>query len=84
VHQLLKGDLFYIDCDLYKSAYCAMDWIMNNQLLSKKCIIAYDEFNRGEDIAHAEICQKHRISPKLIFEDDNGVQQKSFVILQEE
>jgi hypothetical protein len=66
-----------VDCDLYISAYQALDWIFRNKLAVPGTIIYYDDWadgqrcNGGEHKAHHELVQKYGVRTKLLYEGAN-------------
>ena len=70
-----KIGLLHIDCDIYTSAYDALDFCFRNDLMESGSIIMYDdwggyleklgpghEFEAGEGLAHKEIMEKYGIT----------------------
>lgn len=69
-----KAVIVHIDCDLYISAYQALDWLFKNKLIALHTLIAYDEYwstddyeNSGECKAHQEIMLKYNCVTEEIF-----------------
>lgn len=67
----------HIDCDLYISAYQALDFLFANQLAQPYTIIAFDEFKStstlmagGESKAFYEISDKYKIESTEIFRNE--------------
>jgi hypothetical protein len=69
-----KIGLLHIDCDIYTSAYDALDFCFKNNLMESGSVIMYDdwggyleklgpghEFEAGEGLAHKEIMEKYGI-----------------------
>jgi len=67
-----------IDCDIYTSAYLALDFMFRNNLITKNTFIRYDdwggtpEYKGGESRAHKEIQKKYNVNFKLIYRKDNN------------
>ena len=59
---IYPANYIHIDCDMYSSAYQALKWIADNDLIAKGCIVRYDDWktdsNMGENKAHAQICKE--------------------------
>ena len=57
--QMLPALYLQIDCDLYVSAYQALDWMLANKLVVAGTIIGYDDWTTGgeggEAQAHHEV-----------------------------
>lgn len=67
-----------IDCDIYTSAYLALDFMFKNNLIVKDTFIRYDdwggtpEYKGGESKAHREIQEKYNVDFKLIYRKDDN------------
>jgi hypothetical protein len=63
-----------IDCDLYISAYQALDWVFRNKLYQKGTILYYDDWESGKRLeggewkAHLELTKKYGIECKMFEE----------------
>lgn len=61
----------YVDihCDLYSSAYTALDWMFRNRLIVPGTLIGYDDWAQGgpdgEQRAHREVMSKYGAVPQL-------------------
>lgn len=75
-YQMKPAKLIEMDCDIYSSAYCALDFMARNKLIVSGTICYYDdyggslgnapEFEGGESRAHKEICEKYKLSASKI------------------
>ena len=70
-YDMKPAKIVEIDCDIYSSAYCSLDFMCRNKLILPGCCWYFDdwggtlgnapEFSAGESRAHAEICEKYNI-----------------------
>ena len=75
-HDMKSAGLINIDCDLYTSAYFALDFMFRNKLATKGTSIRYDdwggtlltsmEYQSGESRAHREIQEKYNVEFSLV------------------
>jgi hypothetical protein len=72
---LIQACYIDIECDIYESTYCALDFIFKNRLAAPGCLIGYDDWSgtvplkeglAGESKAHQEICAKYKIKTREI------------------
>lgn len=73
-HDYEKALIVHVDCDIFQSTIEALDWMIQNDLIIKKTLIAYDEFIStddplagGESKAHYSIMEKYNILSKEIW-----------------
>lgn len=61
-NNILPASYIHIDCDMYISAYQALRWLAENDLIRDECIIRYDDWkddwNMGEPKAHLQILRE--------------------------
>jgi hypothetical protein len=75
-HDMKSAGLINIDCDLYTSAYLALDFMFRTKLATKGTYIRYDdwggtlltsmEYQSGESRAHREIQEKYNVDFSLV------------------
>ncbi len=62
----------HVDCDLYISAYQALDFMFNNKLIMSGTLIRYDdwdsvpEWQAGESLAHKQIFDKYSATAERV------------------
>lgn len=72
-HSIKPANYISIDCDLYVSTKHALEFIIQNNLISDNCIIRYDDWDMGieeglggESKAHNEMVAKYGLVFELI------------------
>ena len=84
-HGMKPAKFIYVDCDLYISAYQALDFMFRNGLVKAGTLIGYDEFDSspgaGEELAHREILTKYGCKVELLLQSNNGFQQNTYKVL---
>tara|TARA_B100001079_G_scaffold261858_1_gene263405 strand:- start:43 stop:861 length:819 start_codon:yes stop_codon:yes gene_type:complete len=70
-HRRMHPALFVdIDCDLYSSAYQALNWMFENRLMGLGSVVGYDDWAAGgafgEQRAHREIAAKYNATFRQI------------------
>lgn len=85
--KLQKAMFVNIDCDLYISAFQALDALFSYGVIVPNTVIHYDdwggtvEYAGGESKAHADIATKHGVAFEEVCEYKNGIHvQKLFVV----
>ena len=76
-HDMHPACYLNIDCDLYASTICALEFMLRNKLIVKNTIIRYDdwggtmvlapEFEAGESKAHKEMMEKYGVKCRQIY-----------------